>query len=408
MGAAPGGIPGPGPSADLTEAEGRAPADGAELVSDGARLAEVARAASGQAAMGLDLEGDGMHRYPAKVCLVQVSVFGAIYLIDPLSGIDMAPLGDVLADPAVEKIVHSADHDLRCLDRDWGFHVRGLFDTAIAAAFLGHSRMGLATVLSETLGIEIPKSRRLQKSDWSVRPLGEDALRYAASDVAHLLDLRKEMGTRLAELGRAGWVAEECERLSRVRHTPPDPETAFLSIKGSHALDPAGLAVLRELADLRERHALRRGRPPFWVMSNEAMVTLAADPGADPGPIKGIGAFGGGSPARDLGEALRRGIEAPPYVRPRPERRPRPRGEARRLEEVYRKRLDALKAWRKERAAGLCVEPSLVWPIASMERIAREPESAAAEMEGSDVRRWQAGEFGPSLAAAVRGLAEAV
>ncbi len=354
--------------------------------------------------MGLDLEGDSLHRYPARVCLVQVSIPGAIFLIDPLAGMDMAPLGEILADPSVEKIAHSADHDLRCLDRDWGFHVSGLFDTAIAAAFLGHSRMGLATVLSETLGVEIPKSRRLQKSDWSVRPLSDEAMRYAASDVEHLLKMRAVMGARLGGLGRADWAAEECERLTRVRHSPRDPETAFLSIRGSRALDGRGLAVLRELADLRERHALRRGRPPYWIMSNEAIVALAADPEADPGAIKGIGAFAGGSTGRELREALRRGIAAPPYVRPRPDRRPRPRGESRRVEELHRRRLDALKAWRKERAAELSVEPSLVWPMASLERVAREQGTVAEETESEEVRRWQAAEFGPSLSEAARGL----
>ena len=87
----------------------------------------------------------------------------------------MSSLGGLLSDPSVEKVLHSADYDLRSLDRDWGFRIRSLFDTSVAAAFLGSTSLGLAAVLQEYLSVQVPKSRRLQRADWTVRPLSEEA-----------------------------------------------------------------------------------------------------------------------------------------------------------------------------------------------------------------------------------------
>ena len=368
-----------------------------EMVADATRLAEVAEEISRHTGLALDLEGNGRHRYPERLCLVQMAVPGSIYIVDPLAIEDMAPLGRLLADPSIEKVLHSADYDVRCLDRDWGFHIRNLFDTSIGASFLGLEKTGLSAVLSDVLGVEIPKSKRLQKSDWTIRPLTEEALDYAASDVAHLLELREAMDARLAELGRRSWFAEDCERQLTVRYHAPDPETSFLTVKGSHALDGPGLAVLRELVALRERHALLRGRPHFQVLSTATLVALSEKPEADIRKVPGLGPFGRMPLLGELRQALDRGMRVPPYQRPRSVNRPRMRA-------PEKKRLDALKAWRKAHGAELAIDPSLVWPMASLERLAWEPGETEREMDAQEVRRWQAAEFGRSLATAARAL----
>ena len=361
-----------------------------EIIETGTRLAEVAGAISRQPVVGIDLEGNGRHRYPEHVCLLQMSIPGAVFIVDTLSVGDMSPAGRMLGDASIVKIIHSADFDLRCLDRDWGFHVTNLFDPAIAAAFLGLTQLGLAHVLSAVLGIEIEKSARLQKSDWTKRPLSQEALSYAAADVAHLHELRDAMATKLHALGRSGWVAEECSRLTQVRYEAPDTETAFLRIRGSQSLDPSGLAILRELAALRERHALLRGRPHFRVLSNETLVSLASEPRADLRKMRGLGPFGRKPLVGELRDALRKGLSSPPYHRPRGPRIPR-------LDSAAKKRLVALRTWRQGIGADLSITPSLVWPSASLERLARHPESAVAEFTHPEVRRWQAAEFGHSL-----------
>ncbi|MDE2964516.1 MAG: ribonuclease D, partial [Acidobacteriota bacterium] len=131
--------------------------DPGEKITTRARLEEVVESAQRQPRVAVDLESNNFHRYPDRVCLVQLATSHAVYLVDPLSIEDMAPLGELLANAAVEKVFHSANSDLRLLDRDWNFPVRGLFDTSIGAAFVGSEKLGLAAVLTEYLGIEIDK-----------------------------------------------------------------------------------------------------------------------------------------------------------------------------------------------------------------------------------------------------------
>jgi ribonuclease D len=368
-----------------------------ELILSNNRLAEIADVITRQPSIGLDLEGNGRHRYPESVCLVQISIPGSIYIVDPLSVDDMSPLGNVLSDERIEKILHSADYDIRCLERDWGFRIRNLFDTSIGASLLGLPRTGLGAVLADVIEVDIPKSKRLQKSDWTIRPLGSEALDYAASDVAHLHELREAMRARLDDLGRLHWMAEECERQLRVRYQAPDPQTAFLSIKGSHALDAGGLSVLRELVAMRERHALRRGRPHFHVLANATLIALASEPDADLRKVLGLGPFGRRPLMGELREALRLGLQAPPYERPPSNRLPR-------MAAPEKKRMDKLKAWRKVNGEELKIDPSLIWPMASLERLAWEPETVDEETRAPEVRRWQAAEFSQSLLKAVAGL----
>ena len=374
-----------------------------ETITAAPRLEAVVESAARHARVAVDLESNGFHRYPERVCLVQIAAGDAAYFVDPLSLDDVSPLGRLLGDASVEKVFHSADYDVRSLDRDWGFRVRGLFDTSIAAAFTGSERLGLGAVLKEHLDVDIPKSKKLQRADWTLRPLSDEMLRYAAEDVLHLARLRDVLHGKLDRLGRAGWVEEETERLAAVRHSPPDPEWAFLSVKGSRDLDGRGLAVLRSLHDFRENEAVRRDRPPFKVFSDAVMAALAAEPSSDLTRVKGIGPYGRSPRSSGVRRAIRQGLAAPKVERPRPPRsgRPRPSKEDR---EAAPKRLRALKQWRLEHAGRLKLDPGLLWPAASLERLSLRPREFDAELHSAEVRRWQRGEFGQSLRALVEGL----
>jgi ribonuclease D len=343
-----------------------------------------------------DLESNGFFRYPERICLVQLATGDAVHVIDPLSIDDPAPLGKLLADPSVAKIFHSADYDIRSLDRDWGFHIRGLFDTSIAAAFVGSEKLGLAAILKEYLDVDVNKDKKLQRADWSRRPLTDEMLRYAAQDVAHLARLKGVLDGKLARLGRTEWVREETDRLARVRHTPPDEEWGFLSVKGSRDLDGRGLAVLKSLHSFRENEALMLDRPPFKVLSDAVLASLAADPHADISKVKGIGRYGRGPAVSKVRRAIKEGLGSPPVRRPRQRRaegeRLSPKERAR-----ARDRLRLLKGWRSDQAAKLGLDPPLIWPAASLGRLAAKPDSLPSELECEDVRRWQRREFGDSL-----------
>jgi ribonuclease D len=342
--------------------------------------------------LGLDTEADSRHHYPEKVCLLQVSTPRAVYVVDPLAGLDMAPLARVLDDPGVEKVLHGADFDLRGMHRDWGHTVRGLYDTNVAARLAGLERVGLAALLEDLLGLSIPKEERLQRADWSRRPLSIDALAYAAGDVAHLFALRDALDARLGELGRRAWAAEEFERLEQVRYSPPDPETTFLGVKGSHRLSPQGLTVLRELHAVREAEALRLDRPPGFIINAETLVHLAAKPETPLMEVPGLSPAIARRMGRALEGALERGRSGAPYRRPPAEFPPRPRPT-----NAERHRLAKLKEWRTGLGKELALDPALCWPARSLERLAREPGTLDAELDSPEVRRWQRESFGIGL-----------
>ena len=360
-----------------------------ERITTGARLEEVVESAQRHPRVGVDLESNNFHRYPDRVCLVQLATSDAVYIIDPLSIEDITPLGALLANGAVEKVFHSANSDLRLLDRDWQFPVRGLFDTSMAAAFVGSEKLGLASVLTEHLGIEIDKNKKLQRADWSRRPLSGALLRYAALDVLHLDRLAALLYERLDKLGRTEWVMEECQRLEGIRYVAPDAEWRFLSVKGSRDLDGRGLAVLRSLHAYRETEALRCDRPPFRIFSDAAMVELAANPYSDLARVRGLGRYGDGRLSLGVRHAVHVGIRANPVQRPR-----------RRSAGIRenRTKLRLLKDWRAGEANRLKLSAFLLWPTASLARLSTTwTDGLDDEMESEDVRRWQRQEFGEAL-----------
>ncbi len=349
---------------------------------------------SGEDIVAVDSESNSRHRYPERVCLIQLATKSKAYLIDTLDVQDMAPLGELLADPSVTKVFHAPDYDLRCLDRQWGFRVRNLFDTSIAAQFIGMHRLGLATLIKELLDIDVEKNERIQKSDWTVRPLASDSLDYAALDVWYLADLQRNLKEKLNELRRATWVAEECFRLEEIRHSARKPEVAFLSVKRSQALNGRQLAVLKHLFMFRELEARHLDRPPYYVLPDDDLVHLAANPDTDLTKLPSVrrrvaSRFGAG-----LRVALAAGMAAPEVVRPTPDRAPPMTPPSKAL-------LTILKEWRTDLGNQLDIDPSLVWPMASLERLAKAPEHLCAEMQSPQVRQWQKVEFAESLSSAI-------
>ncbi len=357
-------------------------------------LEQVIQQISGETRIGIDLESNGFFRYPERICLVQISAANQIFLLDPLAIDDMTSLGGVLANENVEIILHSGDYDIRSLDRDWDFHISKLFDTSIAAAFVGMERLGLGSVLEDTLDVVIPKAKSIQRSDWTIRPLSDEALTYAAEDVRHLFKLRDTLGEKLQELGRVEWVKEECDRLTKIRFEASDPEMAVFEVKGARDLDGRGLAILKALLEFREYHALRLGRPHFRVIPDMALLELAAKPKSNLNRVRGLGMFAHGRLAAGLRDAIKTGNGVEPLQRP-------PRPKAYRLSRAEREAAGAnlakLKAWRVERGKRLSLDPGLLWPMVSLQRLSRFPNTLEAELEASEIRRWQRAEFEESL-----------
>lgn len=357
-------------------------------------LSNVVSSISSAKRLGVDTEADSRHHYPEKTCLIQIVADEIVFVIDPLADIDIGELRDAFENPKVEKIFHGADFDLRGLNRDWGFVLQNVYDTNTGARFAGLERFGYAALIEDLLGHVIPKDQRLQRSDWSKRPLTEAALEYAAADVIYLGEVRDAIDERVAKLGRSAWVAEELERIEQIRYTPPDPDVAYLAVRGSHKLDGRGLGVLRALWELRESEARRLNRPTAFVITAEALVAIATEPAIDLADVKGLGE----QTRRRLGTAIQRAVKAGlangPLKRP-PGRAPfKPRPTA---EEAAR--LTKLKDWRIAEGEKLSIDPSLLWPMRSLERLARAPKTFEEELESPEIRRWQRGEYESTLRA---------
>ncbi len=329
--------------------------------------------------------------------MLQIAVPGHIFLIDPLAleDEDMAPLGKILSDERIEIILHSGDHDIRSIDRDWGFRVASLFDTSVAAAFTGMNRLGLGVVLESSLGIAIAKDKKLQRSDWSVRPLKPKSLQYAANDVAYLIELADTLKGRLSELGRLDWVAEESQRIASIRYEPPDPEMALFKVKGSTKLNGRELAILKSLVEFREDEAVKAGRPHFRVIPDAALVALATHPNASLKKTSGLGRFARGRLASSLRDAIRMGQSSEPVKRP--ETRRRRNGLSKAQLAAASQRLNRLKKWRSAHAESLDLDPALIWPMTSLKSLAAAPEYVDTEVRSPNVRRWQRNEFESSI-----------
>jgi ribonuclease D len=367
-----------------------------EIINQTARMDVAVKEMLDSSCIALDTESDSFYHYPEQLCLIQVATSHRVYLIATIVMKEIPAFKEVLS-ASVTKVIHGADYDIRSLDRQCGFRIRSLYDTSIAARFAGLTQVGLAALLENLLGVTIPKSKRLQRADWGRRPLSAELLEYAASDVRHLVALADVLAQRLQALGRTEWVDEECARLEEVRFTAPDPETAYLSVKGARDLDGRGLAILRSLFLFRDEESRREHRPPFFVIPDPALLYLAAKPAADFSEVPGLGQTALHRFGRGLRQALHDGMAAAPVVRP-----------ARVLNEIMSqeqfRRLGRLKAWRISLGAALSLDPSLLWPMASLERLARVPQTFNAELSSPDIRHWQRAQFSGPLRAFLESL----
>jgi len=362
-------------------------------------LAEAIAALSREPLVAADTEAASFHRYHDRIFLIQLSGPSRTEIIDPLALTDLSPVGRLLADPAVEKIFHDADYDLRILDRDYGFRARRLFDTRIAAQLAGEPAVGLAALLEKYAGLKLAKEH--QKADWSRRPLPAAMLAYAAADTAHLPALRAELRARLTALGRLGWAEEEFVRLEQLRWTgAPDRADAFLRVKGARALAPRQLAALRELHQWREAVGAEQDQATFRIIGNDALLAVAkalprapAELGALPGLPTTLAQRHGAA----LLDGVRRALALPEHDLPRPERPARQPRDA-----ALEARIERLKAARNQVAAQLGLDPGVLCGRSTLEAVARAqpvPTDRAGLAGISELRRWQIEALGDALLA---------
>jgi ribonuclease D len=297
-----------------------------------ADLAAAAAIARTNGRFGIDTEFMSEGRYRALLCLVQIAVDDPeapggprILLLDSLTEIDFTPLAELLADSAIEVVLHAGRQDVAILRRVWNTEFTNVFDTQLAAGFTGASaQAGYGNLLGAILGRRVGKTASYTR--WDARPLTAEQLSYAAEDVAHLLELTDELQRRLRESGRLEWAREECRRLESATDER-DPETVWERLPRIGQLDPRARAVARELAAWRERTASDEDRPVGSVLADPALVELAKrQPSNRRGleQIRGIHPSGVRRRGDAILEAIARGLQAPPIPREEPRGRSEP------------------------------------------------------------------------------------
>ena len=373
------------------------------MIANASQLRELLPQLESVDRVAIDTEADSLHCYREKLCLLQISIPGHDFIIDPLAEdvaepaaggqplhseerdrsrnanrrswaiqpvqrtgcppgakrIDLAPLRDALAEKEI--VLHGADYDLRLLRRNLNFVPHRIFDTVIAARLIGIREFSLAALVQRYFGIELAKGS--QKANWAQRPLSSRMAEYAINDTRYLLPLTERLEAEMESRNRMEWFRQSCQRaleqaaIDRER----DVDEAW-RISGAGVLHGRASAVLRELWNWREKEAEAADRPPFHVLQNRELLHSAEKFAAgDSADYKHFS----DRRRRAFRQAAERGMQLPEKDWPVRLRRSGTRATA----EVV-KRIEQLRRNRDHAAKDLHIESSFIAPRAAVEAIA--------------------------------------
>lgn len=335
-----------------------------DLVTAQAQLGDLARELNEAESIAVDVEADGLFKYRAKLCVLQLAWKRgdslAIAIIDPFT-IDLAPLGPALSRSGPVKVLHDLTFDARML-ADAGIPIDNVRDTSVAARFLAEQATGLARMVHSRLGIELAKD--LQDHDWSQRPFSPSQVEYLAADVRYLLALDAILSDETANHGIAEEVRLECDyKLGSALRPPRDERPLHARIKGYGELDPVGRSVLRRLVETRERLAEAADVPPFRIVRNDVLVELSrCRPTQEHDLRRGFGRDRAARHSILWHEAIQAGLADEPEPKLPPPTPPPDLSARRALDRT-------LSTWRRERADERGVDPQVVVPGHCMEGV---------------------------------------
>ncbi len=361
------------------------------MVSSPRALQELARQLQNEPLIAIDSESNSLFAYREQVCLIQFSTRTEDWVVDPLVLHDLSPLAPIFADPRIEKVFHAAEYDLMCMKRDFGFTFANLFDTMLSARILGRKAIGLGTMLEEFFRIQVDK--RFQRADWSVRPIPMEQLKYAQQDTHYLPALRDILFEQLKD---KGVLPEAREVFTRLTEVPPaihsfDPD-GYWRINAARDFTRRQMALLRDLYLLRDEIARRRNRPPFKVFSDDTLVNTAKIAPHHLADLVGISGLNRGQIDRyghAILDAVQRGEKA--KLPPRPDRGPR-------MDSATMARYDALRDWRKARAAERGVESDVIIPKEALWALAHKPPQSLTDLDQiPGLGPWKRDKYGDEL-----------
>jgi ribonuclease D len=360
------------------------------LVTTDPDLLDVVAELREQPAYALDTEFHREKTYFPRVALVQIAWDGGLVLIDPTL-VALTPLAEILRGDGIA-VLHAADQDLEVLDLACGAIPSELFDTQIAAGFLGMATPSLAALHERELGLRLPKSDRL--TDWLRRPLTDNQLDYAASDVAHLLEVYAQLTAKLEARGRLQWALDECEQLRVRQRGSRNPDEAWRRIKEARSLRGTARSVAQAVAGWREQRAAELDLPVRYVMPDLAVVSIAQRPPKSVKQLREIRGLDDRHLREDVANRLLALIAEAQTRKPTPSEEPPPPE----LDRELRPAVTLVSAWISQLARNLEIDTALLATRADLEALLRGDQDARlatgwrAELVGEPVRKLVSGE----------------
>lgn len=229
--------------------------------------------------LSIDTEYDSFRYFKEKLCLIQIHVSKTTYIFDPLDDINLSFFGKVFRDRKTLKILHAADNDIRLLKRDYSFDFQNIFDTHRAALILGFKQLSLEKMITQFVGVELEKNKKMQRSRWDNRPLTDEQLIYAAQDVTYLPALYK---AQLAKLREANLEAAALEAFSKIASCNWQEKRidhrGHMKINGYYSLNQKQKELLKKIYGWRFRRAKEENRAIFMFMPDKTMLDIVQDP----------------------------------------------------------------------------------------------------------------------------------
>lgn len=342
--------------------------------------------------LAIDLEANSLYAYRERVCLIQISIPGQDYIIDPEARLNLEALGEIVHDPAVEKIFHAAEYDLILLKRQYGWTLNNLFDTMWATRILGIKRCGLANLLENYFGVK--QNKKHQKANWCRRPLSPALLSYAQMDTHFLIPL----ADRLAEKLRVADRWEESQEIFaeqtqiELPNNGFDPD-GFWSIGAVRDLDGRQRAIVKALYLFRDQQAQKQNRPPFKVFGDRTLIELAEVAPTTLDDLPAVYGMSRGQIRRYGRQILKIVVEAQGAPVPK-----RPKTNSKRPPEDVYNRYEKLYKWRKERAKRRGVESDVIISRYALWQLAQDnPQNEADLFQVECLGSWRRKAYGEDI-----------
>lgn len=365
-----------------------------QMITSPDSLGQVVKRLRNEASLALDTEFVWDRTYFARLGLVQIGLAdGTCFLIDAVALADLAPLGELLADERITKILHDAPQDLMILRRATGVPARRIFDTRLAAGFAGlPATLSLGNLLTELLDVHLAKAHT--RADWLARPLAPEVLEYAVDDVRFLPELAGRIRERTRAAGVEAWRDDELAALDDpALYGEKPPAEAWLRFRAAASLAPRQLAVLREVAGWREEEARRSDRPRRWILEDGVLVNLATMQPRTPEELARVRDLNSKTARRsgaDLLAAVQRGLALPEAGLPPPVFQP---GRSK----TFQHTLSAAQREIRTRAESRGIDPALVCNRTELARLLADGAPARPE-DHRLLRGWRAELLGDLLA----------